>query len=452
MKTDWEAIYGLFDPEEPVPIEHPEWRVPRPYNPADQLQPALNRPFGDKRFLIIGTVGTGKSTELHQVAEARSERDFVVVVDLWHHFAERVGDPAALNAVQPWEVVFLIGLHLLRAADERGHRWPAARVQALADARASFASSAEEPTVDIPKLASAVSVLVGGALDGGAALAVRGIGKIAGTARWTLPIGRRARALDQEPRVQDMLAAVNALIGDLQSTYGKRVALFVDGLDRVRDLETVRQLFVESSLLGKLVCTTVMTGPIVVRRQGLGGALRSFDARVLANVPVIAPGSTPPDDDDLAATLTDHGRDFFRKAWSSRVEALGEAALGAIPDAQLDRLAWASGGRAREFVRLVRMVAERSYDAAVDVTVAAIVDAVIDARRRTFEMGINRHHLELLQAVHDDPGHELPDDPAIGELLDRYWLLPYPNESEWYAPNPLLMLRKLRGSGDSAAR
>jgi len=453
MTTDWESIYERFDPEEPVPIEHPEWRAPRPYSPADQLKPELNRPFGGKRFLIIGTVGAGKSTELHQLAEARTERDFVVVVDLWHHFAERVGDPAALNSLQPWEVVFLVGLHIMRAAAERGHAWPAIRSNALAEARDSFSNSPDEPKVDVAKLAAAVSVMIGGTLSGAGGAIAAGIARIAGTARWMLPIGRRPPALDQEPRVQDMLAAVNALIGDLQATYNKRVALCVDGLDRVRDLDTVHQLFVESSLLGKLDCATILTGPIAVRRAGLGGALRNFDARILANVPVMTPGAEAPELPRIGDVLTDRGRAFFSTAWRVRVEGLEPDATRAIPSAELDRIAWASGGRAREFVRMVRMVAERSYDASVDATTPAIVDDVIDARRRTYELGINQRHLSLLRDVHGDPSGDLPDDSdEVTQMLDRYWLLPYPNESAWYAPNPLLMLRKLRGSGGSDGR
>ena len=438
MKTDWEQIYNRFDPEEPVPLERPGWRVERPYNPADQLKPEPNRPFGDKRFLIIGTVGTGKSTELHQLAEARTERDFVIVVDLWSHFLDKVGDRSALDHVQPWEVIFLVGLHVYRAAEDRGHHWSPDTAARLATARQRFGDTDGGPMIDIAQLAKSVSVLVGGTLDGGAAAGVAALGAVMGSGRWTLPIGRRKRTLDQDERVQDMLQVVNTLLGELQSAY-KRVALFIDGLDRVRELETVHNLFVESSLLGKLVCTTVLTGPILVRRAGLGATIRGFDTRVLANVPVLGA--------DQPRTLSTEGGRFFRAAWSRRVHEL--RAEAAIADAELDTLAWTSGGRAREFVRLVRMVAERSYDAGVDVTTPALVETVIDARRRTFELGVNRRHVQLLEGVIADPRHQLPDDAETAVLLDRFWLLPYPNESEWYYPHPLLLLAKLRGSGGS---
>lgn len=436
MKTDWAQIHARFDPEEPISLAHPDWRVARPYNPADQIRPALNRPFGAKRFLIVGTVGTGKSTELLQLAEARTERDFVVVVDLWQHFLDKVGDRSALDHVQPWEVVFLIGLHLYRAAEARGHRWSGEATDRLARARGRFADDKAGPTFDVAQLAKSVTVLVGGVLDGGAAATATALAAVAGTGKWSLPIGRWQRATDQDERVQDMLAAVNALIAEVQSS-GKRVSLFIDGLDRVREVETVHNLFVESSLLGKLSCTTVLTGPIVVRRAGFGAAIRGFETWVLANVPVLDPR-------DGATTLTATGRDFFRSAWRRRVEALG--CVDAVPEVLLDRLAWASGGRAREFVRLIRMVAERTYDAGLDVTTRVIVDDALDARRRIFELGVNRRHIEVLEGVLADPRHQLPDDPEATRLLHSFWLLPYPNESEWYFPHPLLLMAKLRGS------
>jgi len=134
--TDWGAIYARFDPEEPV--KDPKWRVDRDDNPARMVAPRLNLPFGDKRYLFSGTVGTGKSTELYQLAAQRTGREFVVLVDLWHHFVERVGDPDALNRLQPWQAIFIAGVHLYRAAVENGHRWTSGRADALAEAYALF--------------------------------------------------------------------------------------------------------------------------------------------------------------------------------------------------------------------------------------------------------------------------------------------------------------------------
>lgn len=75
-------------------------------------------PFGDARALVTGTIGTGKSTEILRIAEARSSQDLVVVLDLQRHFSQVVGDENALRNIEAWEVVFLGALAVVRMANE----------------------------------------------------------------------------------------------------------------------------------------------------------------------------------------------------------------------------------------------------------------------------------------------------------------------------------------------
>ncbi len=98
--ADWERIYRDFDPEQPV-TEHSEWRVRRPRSPADRVIRLLDLPTGPTRILLTGTVGSGKSTELFRIAEARAGKEFVLFLDLDRHFTRVVGDPAALRKVAP---------------------------------------------------------------------------------------------------------------------------------------------------------------------------------------------------------------------------------------------------------------------------------------------------------------------------------------------------------------
>jgi hypothetical protein len=74
------------------------------------------------------------------------------------------------------------------------------------------------------------------------------------------------------------------------------------------------------------------------------------------------------------------------------------------------------------------------------------VDKVLDEARRLLETGLDRGHLQLLEEVIRDPQHILPADPRTRELLDYGKLLPYPNESEWYYPHPLLTMHLVRTS------
>src|SRR5262249_26215071 len=128
----WQTIFERFDPERPTESEPSDWRADRPLSPREAIVKALERPFGTPRMLLTRTAGTGKTTELLRIAEARASREFVVFLNLERHFHEVVQDPAALQNVSAWEVCFLAGVALLRGAEERlGFKFPEAHLRKL---------------------------------------------------------------------------------------------------------------------------------------------------------------------------------------------------------------------------------------------------------------------------------------------------------------------------------
>ena len=116
-----------------------------------------------------------------------------------------------------------------------------------------------------------------------------------------------------------------------------------------------------------------------------------------------------------------------------------------------DRLAWASGGLLRHFCRLARSVVELAELEAATRVEDAWIEAAIDERRRELEDGMTREEFALLQGVADDPRHELPDGPLARALLGEHRLVPYPNQSTWYFPHPLLTLSKVRAGPPSGS-
>jgi hypothetical protein len=440
-RDTWKHVWARFDPDRPA--AKPHWRVHREHSPARQICDDLQVPMGGiKRFLLLGSIGSGKSTELLAVAEARGQHGPVVFLDLVEHFYDRIGDSQALQRVQAWEILLLIGLSVYRAADMYGHEWAKEDLALLDEAGRGFsAEDSNDASFDAAKLASSVAVMAGGALGSlggpvgtavGAGLVFAG--KAAGAGRWEFKMGTRERrpSSDQDSRVQRLLDAVNGLIGVLQATYATQLTVFVDGLDRIEDPSAARQLFVDSVLLGSLICPTVITAPIALRREPLAAHVCRFRTKVLANLPVVdrgSPWTAEPGGPGIAVCL-----DLFLR----RVDGLEPAC---IPEPLLRKLAYYSGGRVRDFVRFIRMVSERGWSRDLDRADEAAIDEVIDEWRRLVEMGIDRRHLELLAALLDD--QELPDDERIPDMLNRGWILPYPNESEWYFPHPLLLKVKL---------
>lgn len=439
----WETIYERFDPEKPAFDRR--WRVDRKYSPAALILDELALPMGGhKRFMILGGLGSGKSTELFGIAEQRGATGPVVFVDLVDHFEVRVGDIAALDRLQAWEVLLLIGLAVFRAGEARfEHVWDKTLRKQLEEAGQAFVDDEKDRAeFDLGKLASAFAVLAGGtigALVGGpvGAVAGAGIAEAGKSVQWRFKIGMPGRAprSDQDALVQRLLDAVNLLIGELQRTYACRLTIFVDGLDRIKDRERTQALFVDSSLLGSLECDVVITGPMALHWGSLRKHVRRFTTKVLTNAPVIDRR------DPWSFTPGGSGIDVCIAIYRRRVAGLDFEPLG---DMQLRKLAYYSGGRIREFVRLIRSLCGPAWRHDLAQVSDEIIEHAIDEVRLETEGGLTRRRLDLLRALLDNP-NELPDDgdELVAEMLDVCLILPFPNESEWYFPHPLLLKAKL---------
>ncbi|HZI14965.1 MAG TPA: hypothetical protein VE153_31635 [Myxococcus sp.] len=439
----WQTFHERFDPELPAPVE---WRAPRVHSPAKKMLETLDRPFGISRTLLMGTVGTGKTTELLRVAEGREKGELVVFMDLAQHFAEVVKDPNALDRIYAWEVCFLAGLALVARFKERlGHELDPHLVKQLGEAWQGLAAATGTPTPQLDlttfskdALELGATLAVAGDL-GFAALGLKAAKAVVGAVRgpWTLPLGRSPNTLpDQDRRVQDLLGAVNLLLGEVQSKH-RRVLLVIDGLDRIRDLSRAKALFVESQLLSQLSCPLIVCGPFALRHDLSTAGVRGFKTTPLVNEPVLNHDNP---------SLPGPGVEFFRDLYLQRVKDLGLEAQNKISPELLGKLAYYSGGRARDFVRFIRSLAELAWDRAMPQATPELVDQVLDEWRLRQEIGLDKGHLQLLEEVAKDPQHRLPPGALARELLNYQHLLPYPNDSEWYFPHPLLTMHLVRTS------
>lgn len=444
-RDTWKEIYDRFDPERPAQDDH--WRAARPLSPASELIRFFDVPVAPDPILLVGTVGTGKTTELLRIAEARAQKNFVVFLDLVRHFGDVVGDIRALQHIRSWEVCFLAGLALIRAAREQlGHVWSDQRIAALQDAWEALARETKTPappkTLDVGALASTMAVVASEVAPGGATLraGLKALGAATKTLSWSLPIGLSRAALpDQRGEVQAMLAAVNGLFGDIQTEY-RGVLLIVDGLDRITDFGHASELFLESELVGRLASATVVCGPYALRHHMALGQLRRFRVHTLVNEPVMDHGDPSRQGPGVA---------FFRELYAKRTADL--PVDGLVAPEQISELAYYSGGRARDFVRLVRELALRGMVDDVSAATEVTVRKVLDAARMLVENGLNEAHRRVLEKVRSDPRHLLPAGDDVYDLLLWDRLLPYPNESEWFYPHPLLTLHFLAPTPSGSA-
>lgn len=440
----WVEIYQRFDPERPPPV--PTWRAPRKHG-LDRAVRVLDVPVGAPRFLLTGTTGTGKSTELLRIASERAGRELVVLVDLHQHFTDALHDVSALKQVEPWEVAFLAGISIARAAKEL-LPYPedldpllARLEQAWGDA-ASKAGSPPDHAIDIAKVvsnvaitASAVVSTAAGDVATAAAGGLKTFGSIVeGIRNWTVPLGKVTRRLrDQDREAQSVLASVNAIVGHVQAK-ARRVLLIIDGLDRIDDVECASRLFVESTMIARIDCPLIVVGPLAFRSNATFSSVRGFDKRlVLANEPVLDKGNP---------TAYGPGIEFFCDLFRRRTQGLDGEKI--VPIQCLKKLAYYSGGRARDFVWLMRQLAVAALVADVREVDERIVDEVIDEARRDREHGLDKGDIAVLEEVARDPERRLPPGDVARKLLELARLLPYPNESEWYYPHPLLTMHLVR--------
>jgi len=435
----WREIYRRFEPEKPAKAE---WRAERPESPIQHIERSLDSKLGERQVFFMGSVGTGKSTELLRLAEARQLKDFVVYLDLVRHFEEVVADAPALYRVSAWELCFLAAVAIWRAAEEQlNHQWEPALGKRLmttwrrvAEATGEI-STASNATLDVTALGRAMAVQASAALGGpvGAGLSLL-VGATSGP-RWQLPLGVASKVLpDQDAAMQGLLESVNEIIMEVQKQY-RPLLLVIDGLDRITEPSRVKALFVESGLFSRLACTLVVCGPNL-RSDLTAPLIRRFEIKVLPNEPVLS------HDEPANPDRCGPGIAFFRHVFRNRV--LDIDAEDAIPMALLDQLAYYSGGQVRMFIKLVRSLAQEAVIDKIEQATVKQVEAALKEQRHLLEMGLHRGHIELLEKVIEDPEHRLPDDERVWKLLAGLQLAPYPNESEWYYPHPLLMLSLLR--------
>ncbi len=241
--------------------------------------------------------------------------------------------------MQAWEILFLAAVKVLAEAEERlGMKFGEQTRRDLVDvwrAAAAATSSEGDTRLNLGSFAKAIALVASTAA--GATMGVSAaVAAAADALKWPIPLGRGKRQLpDSDDVLRGMLAIINRILGEIQGEH-RRVLLVLDGLDKIQDIVRARALFVESQLLGELECATLVCGPFALRHHPSLANVRHFKPVTLVNEPVFAPEA--PSEHAAAVAV-------FEALFRARTRDLGDDL--AVTDAQLRRLAWSSGGRAR---------------------------------------------------------------------------------------------------------
>lgn len=419
----WEAVYGTFDPEVGVrdPALFTSW--PRAHDPLARIERRLR--LGNYKGLLTGRIGNGKSSSLYNLGSRLIDERLVVLADLHEYAQNQVRDPAATTGLDPSELLIIVGLAILRVGDEQpGHDWGAGREAFNSLARLDGVD--DDASFDLPLLTNAAAASLGSGL-------IEVAGRLAGRSFFN-KVRSPPTQETQAPPAGRLLDAVNDLVAELESSYGRRLLLLIDGLDRIERTETLDALF-NSSLIFGLHCDAVF----VVSRSFLGYRglpdLR-FDVVEVPNLPVL--DRQHPDEPNKPGP----GLPFFTELTERRLAAVRsqvESCDDPLPAPAIARFAHASGGVVRRFIKMIRQAAEQAWDREVSKIDDAIVDEVLQVSRRAQTSGLTRDELTLLREVMNDPDHLYPDNSHAHALSERGCLLAYSDDTVWYYPHPLLI-------------
>lgn len=433
----WRRLYKVCDPKERLHVDELNLFVERPDSVARKIANSLRSGFDEQgKWVICGSVGTGKSTELTKLAEILRESYLIVGVDLWRASAR-------IDEVSAAEILFCIGAAAVRTAESRfGHQVDPTLKKHLQTAFAGLLD--DRHSVEVAELVEGVTLLAFDLLAPGAVGAAKSAMKAAraATGAQVLPIGRPALGgltrpvKDGDPALDALVWAVDQILSDVAQIRAPLV--LVDGLDKLTRIDAIRDLFATSRTLAKPQAPLVYTGPVTLMLAAeWSAAANYFDRARLANLVVAEP--TAPSRRAAPQQIED-GRTAARGIVSRRCESAGIELSSAFTTQALDLLIRKSGGLIRQLLQLVRESVKLAGMRDLEIVDEMTARSACDEWRKEFEItmtGVRREELEYIEAHGEPKGGQVSH-----ELLLWNYAIPYANGEMWFAPNPLIELRK----------
>ena len=91
----WTQVYDDFEPMRAADASQRVAR--RPYNSiAELVVKKLRLVINNRKFILAGGIGSGKSTELRAGLDDIRVTKNVLLIDLWDHYSKSVRDPKPL--------------------------------------------------------------------------------------------------------------------------------------------------------------------------------------------------------------------------------------------------------------------------------------------------------------------------------------------------------------------
>lgn len=438
VKQDkWKEVYAAFDPTARVEIDDQDLYVSRPGSVSQSIVDDLRLGLDPRgKWVVCGAMGSGKSSELVHLAHQLESSHAVIGLDL-------PGSVTRVDRLTPPEVLYLIGLAGVRAAEELwGHPIRPESIQELHNSfRPLLSESARE--INPREIVQGVALFTAHALGGPAAAAtVGGAARVAAAllpakakSRRSTHLGGAVRRLnDGDPDLERLQAAVDAVLAEIRGY--RQPAVLVDGLDKIQELDAIRDLFAGSRVLTLPDVPVVYTGPITLMLatewQQVGAA---FKRERLSTVVVNSPKPAHIEVDDAKVEA---GLEALKEVIHKRLYRLNVSSGDIFADLELERrIIRTSGGLMRDLIHLVQRSVRCCLRAGVGAITSEVVDEATSELRKEYEITLNSRRVKELQhvATHGEPSG---DGDESAELLLGGYVLPYANGRVWFAPHPIL--------------
>lgn len=422
MLERWKPVVAAFNPRLPLSrLEIDPLYVTRPQAPHQRvLDDLLFEPEAHPVFVICGSHGSGRSTELACLDRHLHDQRALIEVDL---------DRALPEPVSTVSLLLVLGLAALKAAEA----WTvdgqalAAAIRRLEAAVATLTPSENTPSIFpitelIEDVSAVTSISSPQKTSNHSAFGVHSHGQVI----WHPQAGQLALNASDRARWA-VLRAVNHAFRTLQDASGLPPVVLADDLDKLHHLDDLVRLLGEPKLLAALAVPLVLTGPVNLMHSDRFHDVRRH-ARLLPlyNLPVVTP-SGEPDQDGIAMLM----ESVHRRQVHFQLPNLW------IDEAALPLLVRGSGGCLRDFMGLLRAAALSAYNEGAATLKARNAEAAIRAWRHVLEFTLTEHAVQQLKAVLET--RRPTDDALFDELLFNNIVVCYPEQNLWYRPHELLV-------------
>jgi energy-coupling factor transporter ATP-binding protein EcfA2 len=398
--------YNLLDPNRPLEgkwLEHFYAERPDGSSLAPLLDELLSDSSDEDKTIFTGHRGSGKTTELARLEEKL--RPTHTVVRLSVESLLNLGD------VNYADLLVVLGLQVFQAARQSGIELDEKRLRDLLFWYSTHIFEQGER--------GGLESEVGGELN---AL----IAKISVKLTTDAPYRRETVRAQAQANLSDLLERLNALLDELRRKSGHRTMVIVDGLDKMYDLNQVRDLFCQgANALIEPRCRTVYTVPLAIYHTDDFQQVRMSFTRdfPLPNVKTV---------EQDGRTSCPEGRQALLNVLDCRLMA------GLLAPEAAERLVDLCGGVLKELIALARNTVLRARRVRGGQGPAQPEDVEYAARqvRNTYRAGLTQEQYKELWRLHS--GGRFVNSEVSRSLMHNLSLLGYDGGDAWWGIHPIV--------------